>query len=64
MGPKLEGCSFANFGNASGTEREPSQKKWEKKIINAAATGNRTRELSITDQISVFDKSGLLQDTV
>ena len=25
-GPKLECCAFANFGNSSGTEREPSQK--------------------------------------
>ena len=25
-GPKLEGCAFANFGNSSGTEGEPSQK--------------------------------------
>ena len=24
-GPKLEGCAFANFGNSSGTEGEPSQ---------------------------------------
>ena len=23
--PKLEGCAFANFGNSSGTEGEPSQ---------------------------------------
>ena len=32
-GPKLEGCAFVNFGNSSGTEEEPSQKreKWEKK---------------------------------
>ena len=26
-GPKLEGCIFANFGNSSGTEGEPSQKR-------------------------------------
>ena len=26
-GPKLEGCAFANFGNSSGTEGEPSQKR-------------------------------------
>ena len=26
-GPKLEGCAFANFGNSSGTEGEPSQRK-------------------------------------
>ena len=26
-GPKLEGCAFANFGNSSGTEEEPSQKR-------------------------------------
>ena len=26
-GPKLEGCTFANFGNSSGTEGEPSQKR-------------------------------------
>ena len=26
-GPKLEGCAFAKFGNSSGTEGEPSQKK-------------------------------------
>ena len=58
-GPKLEGCTFANFGNSSGTEGEPSQKreeKWRKKEkkINAASTGNRTRDLSITDQMSVL----------
>ena len=29
-GPKLEGCAFANFGNSSGTEVEPSQKKRQK----------------------------------
>ena len=29
-GPKLEGCALANFGNSSGTEGEPSQKKREK----------------------------------
>ena len=57
-GPKLEGCAFVNFGNSSGTEEEPSQKRekngGKKKIINAAATGNRTRDLSITDQMSVL----------
>ena len=26
-GPKLEGYAFANFGNSSGTEEEPSQKR-------------------------------------
>ena len=26
-GPKLEGCTFANFGNSSGTQGEPSQKR-------------------------------------
>ena len=26
-GPKLVGCAFANFGNSSGTEEEPSQKR-------------------------------------
>ena len=55
----MEGCAFANFGNSSGTEGEPSQKREKnggkkKKIINAAATGNRTRDLSITDQMSVL----------
>ena len=29
-GPKLEDCAFANFGNSSGTEEEPSQKKERK----------------------------------
>ena len=29
-GPKLEGCAFANFGNSSGTEEEPSQKRQKK----------------------------------
>ena len=57
-GPKLEGCAFANFGNSSGTEEEPSQKREKNgekiKIINAASTGNRTRDLSITDQMSVL----------
>ena len=41
--PKLEGCGFANFGNSSGTEREPSQKKGKKgKNVNAPTTRNRT----------------------
>ena len=57
-GPKLEGYAFANFGNSSGTEEEPSQKREKNgekiKIINAASTGNRTRDLSITDQMSVL----------
>ena len=57
-GPKLEGCTFANFGNSSGTEGEPSQKRekngGKKKKINAAATGNRTWYPSITDQMSVL----------
>ena len=26
-GPKLEGYAFANFGNSSGTEGKPSQKR-------------------------------------
>ena len=26
-GPKLVGRAFANFGNSSGTEEEPSQKR-------------------------------------
>ena len=30
-GPKLEDCAFANFGNSSGTEEEPSQKGEKKK---------------------------------
>ena len=30
------------------------REKWEKKKFNAAATGNRTRDLSITDQMSVL----------
>ena len=30
-GPKLEGCAFANFGNSSGTEGEPNQKRGKKK---------------------------------
>ena len=54
----MEGCALANFGNSSGTEGEPSQKRekkgGKKKKINAAATGNRTRDLSITDQMSVL----------
>ena len=58
-GPKLEGCAFANFGNSSGTEEEPSQKREKngrkkKKKINAATTRNRTRDLSITDRMSVL----------
>ena len=57
-GPKLEGCAFVNFGNSSGTEGEPSQKREKmgakRKKINAASTGNRTRDLSITDQMSVL----------
>ena len=52
----MEGCAFAKFGNSSGTEGEPVKKirKMGKKrqIINAAATGNRTRDPSITDQMS------------
>ena len=27
MGPNFEGCAFANFGNLSGAEEEPSQKR-------------------------------------
>ena len=54
----MEGCTFANFRNSSGTEEEPSQKRekngGKKKKINAASTGNRTRDLSITDQMSVL----------
>ena len=54
----MEGCAFANFGNSSGTEEEPSQKREKmgekRKKINAAATGNRTRDPSITDQMSVL----------
>ena len=55
----MEGCAFVNFGNSSGTEEEPSQKREKnggekKKKINAAATGNRTRDLPITDQMSVL----------
>ena len=53
-GPKLEGCAFANFGNSSGTEGEPSQKRGKKKKVNAATTRNRTRDPSITDQMSVL----------
>ena len=26
-GPKLEGYAFVNFGNSSGTQEEPSQKR-------------------------------------
>ena len=26
-GPKLKGCTFANFGNSSGTEVDPNQKR-------------------------------------
>ena len=29
-GPKLEGCAFANFGNSSGAEGKPSQKREKK----------------------------------
>ena len=40
-GPKLEGCTFANFGNSSGTEGEPSQKEREMgEKINAAQESN------------------------
>ena len=40
---------YVNFGNSSG------EKNGEKrKIINAAVTGNRIRDPSITDQISVL----------
>ena len=56
--PKLAGCAFANFGNSSGTEEEPSQKREKngrkKKKIKDASNGNRTRVLSITDQMSVL----------
>ena len=30
-GPKLGGCAFANLGNSSGTEEEPSQKREKKR---------------------------------
>ena len=58
----MEGCAFANFGNSSGTEGETSQKREkigeEKENINAAATGNRTRDPSITDiQIQPVDSN-------
>ena len=57
-GPKLEGCAFVNFRNSSGTEEEPSQKRekngGEKENNNAASTGNQTRDLSITDQMSLL----------
>ena len=57
-GPKLEGYAFVNFGNSSGTEGEPREKREKngekRKIILAAAAGNRTRDLSITDQMSVL----------
>ena len=32
MGPKLEGCALANFGNSSGTEGELSQKREKKGV--------------------------------
>ena len=49
----MEGCAFAKFGNSSGTEGEPSQKREKNgEKINAAGTGNRTRDPSITDQMS------------
>ena len=64
-GPKLEGCAFANFVNSSGTEGEPSQKRekngGKKKKINAAATVNRTRDLSITDQMNVLTNQAPLK---
>ena len=54
-GPKLEDCAFVKFGNSCGTEEEPSQKREKngkkRKIINPAATGNRTPDPSITDQL-------------
>ena len=53
LGPKLEGCAFANFGNSSGIKKEKSGGNIKKKI-NAAAAGNRTHNPSITDQMSVL----------
>ena len=54
----MEGSAFANFGNSNGAEEEPSQKRekngGKKSNNNAASTGNRTRDLSITDQMSVL----------
>ena len=50
--PKLEGWAFANFGSSSGIEEEPSQKRGKK--VNAVTTGNQTRDLSITDQMSAL----------
>ena len=44
----MEGCAFANFGNSSGTEGEPSQKREKNE------EKNRTRDPSITDQMSVL----------
>ena len=44
--PKLEGCTFANFGNSSGTE--------ENRVKKERVTGNRTRDPSIIDQMSVL----------
>ena len=54
-GPKLEGCAFVNFGNSSGTERDPSKKREKngrkKKKINAASTGVRkSRNLRISEE--------------
>ena len=60
-GPKFKGCTFANFGDSSGTEskREKNEGKKKENKINAAATGNRTRGLNVC-----FDKLGPLEDTV
>ena len=57
-GPKLEDCicQLCTFEwNRRGTESK-KRKKWggKEKKINAAATGNRTRDLSITDQMSAL----------
>ena len=46
-GLKLEGCTFVNFGNLSGTEGESSQKR-EK---NGKKKRKKIRDLSITDQM-------------
>ena len=49
-GPKLEGCAFGILEFR--VDQKRNRVKKERKIINSAATGNRTRDPSITDPMS------------
>ena len=57
-GPKLEGCALPTLEIRVELKEKRVKKRekygCKKKKINAAATGNRTRDPSITDQMSVL----------